>query len=309
MGTLQRIVKNFNLEIPMRFDEPLAPYTTFKVGGPAEAAAFPNNKSQLAELLRKATSADIPVTVLGGGANVVVSDGGISGLVVLTGGLNNLYHSGSRLFAGAGLPVSDAAAYAANHNFQGLAFIYAMPGSVGGAVWMNARCYDGEIAGVLESVDYVTLEGEPGTYRTEPSDFGYKVSPFQDGKRVIVEAVFLLAPVDSSVSGETGLWKRMKEIEEDRRGKGHFDAPCAGSVFKNDRLIGEPSGKVIDRLGLRGLRRGGAQISPRHGNIIINTGNATAREIRDLVTEVRDRVYRETGHVLEPEILFPGNWT
>jgi UDP-N-acetylmuramate dehydrogenase len=101
----------------------------------------------------------------------------------------------------------------------------------------------------------------------------------------------------------------MREIEEDRRGKGHFAAPCAGSIFKNDRQFGEPSGKIIDRVGLRGLRHGGAQVSSGHGNIIINTGTASARDIRDLVTEVQDQVYRETGHLLDPEVLFLGDWT
>ena len=180
-----------------------------------------------------------------------------------------------------------------------------MPGSTGGAVWMNARCYGGEIAAVLTEVAYVARDGTPGRYTPDPRDFGYKISPFQDGGRIITEVSFSVAVQPGSAPA---LWKQMREIEADRRSKGHFDAPCAGSIFKNDRRFGEPSGKIIDRVGLRGLRRGGAQVSPGHGNIIINTGTASAQDIRDLVTEVQDQVYRATGHLLDPEVLFLGDW-
>ncbi len=306
MDTVQSVVKNFNLPVQLLFDEPLSSYTTFQVGGPAQVLALPADISELQELLRCTATTDIPVTLLGGGANVVVSDRGIPGLVVHTGKLNHISHRGEQLHVEAGLPISNASAYAADHNLRGLDFIFAMPGSVGGAVWMNARCYDGEIAGILDSVDYLTMEGKRGTYRTNPADFAYKVSPFQDGSRIIVAATFKLKrnPRDGRE-----LWKRMRDIEADRREKGHFEAPCAGSVFKNDRTIGEPSGKIIDRLGMRGLQMGGAQVSPHHGNIIINTGTATAGEIKNLMTEVRNTVYRETGFILEPEILFLGDWS
>jgi UDP-N-acetylmuramate dehydrogenase len=305
MNTVQGAVKNFNLSVKLLYNEPLESYTTFRVGGPAEVLALPGDTTELRDLLKCAAAADIPVTVLGGGANVVISDRGIPGLVIHTGRLNRITRQGEQLRAEAGLPVSTASAFAADHDLEGLDFIYAMPGSVGGAVWMNARCYDGEIAGILDSVEYVTMAGDERTYRANPADFSYKISPFQDGSRLIVAATFnlLLRP-----GAGKDLWQRMRSIEDDRRRKGHFEAPCAGSVFKNDRTIGEPSGKIIDSLGLRGLRRGGARVSPHHGNIIINTGTATAGDIRGLVTEVRDTVYRETGFVLEPEILFLGNW-
>ncbi len=307
MLKLQRELEKFNLDHLVAYNAPLAPLTTFRVGGPADALARPRSAQEVADLVRWSRHREVPLTILGGGANVVISDRGIRGLVIHTGGLQGLNRSGTLLTVGAGTPISDASAYAADHDMEGLSFIYAMPGSTGGAIWMNARCYDGEIAPVLEETRYVNL-GEPelgsiGVYRTDLKDFDYKVSPFQDGRRIIVEATFRLTPGD-----RTELYRQMKEHEEDRRRKGHFLAPCAGSVFKNNRAFGAPSGQIIDRVGLRGTRIGGARVSDRHGNIIINTGNATAREIRDLAETVQNKVEQHTGFTLEPEILFLGEW-
>lgn len=308
---LQRKLEKFKVdhtvECALEYDVPLAPLTTFRVGGPADALARPRSAADVASLVYAARALDIPLTILGGGANVVISDAGIRGLVLHTGELRWLRREGTTVSTGAGTPVSDAAAFAADNDLEGLSFIYAMPGSTGGAVWMNARCYDGEIAPVLESVRYISLrEPDPEiirVYRTRARDFSYKVSPFQDGSRVILEAIFALKPGD----GED-LWQRMRDHEADRRQKGHFDAPCAGSIFKNDRAFGAPSGRIIDEAGLRGQSRGGAQVSQRHGNIIINRGNATATDIRNLVVYVQERVRHERGILLEPEVLFLGEW-
>ncbi|HKK47614.1 MAG TPA: UDP-N-acetylmuramate dehydrogenase, partial [Alkalispirochaeta sp.] len=201
---------------------------------------------------------------------------------------------------------SDAAAYAADHELQGLEFIYAMPGSVGGAVWMNARCYGGEIFHVLQRVHYVTRSGVAGTYIPRPEDFGYKISPFQDGARIITSVEFNLSPAPGT---RDTLWNEMRDHEEDRRRKGHFAYPCAGSIFKNDRSFGQPSGRIIDEQGLRGLTRGGARVSEQHGNIIVNAADATATDIRGLVMDVQTRVATATGYHLDPEVLFIGDWS
>lgn len=331
MLKLQWEREKFKLEEPMEFDVPLAPWTTFRVGGPADALARPRSEEELIRLIRFARKSGIPITVLGGGANVVVGDAGIRGLVILTTGLDRIRREENRLYVGAGKPISDASAFAAEHGLAGLAFIYAMPGTTGGAIWMNARCYDGEIAPILREVRYLDIEGcgeredlhgaaragafgerrgarppgdhAVGVYQVVPEDFSYKISPFQDGRRIILEGVFDLAP-----SGGRDLWSEMRDHEDDRRRKGHFDAPCAGSIFKNNRAFGEPSGKIIDRLGLRGTQVGGARVSDLHGNIIINTGTASAGDIRTLTELVRERVRAETGFILEPEVLFIGEW-
>jgi UDP-N-acetylmuramate dehydrogenase len=225
---------------------------------------------------------------------------------VYLGDLGRISVSGEILRAQAGAAISDAAAYAADHELRGLEFIYAMPGSVGGAVWMNARCYGGEIFPVLHRVHYVTRSGEAGLYTPREGDFGYKISPFQDGTRIITVAEFTL----QAAPGEReALWREMREHEEDRRSKGHFAYPCAGSIFKNDRSFGQPSGRIIDKQGLRGLERGGARVSDQHGNIIVNTGDATATDIRGLVTEVQTRIADTTGYHLDPEVLFIGDWS
>lgn len=283
--------------------------TTFRVGGPAEVLARPRSTAELVEILRACAELEVKPFVFGGGANIVVADRGIPGVVIHTGLLLGTEVAGERLTVGAGEPISDVSRVAAEAELAGLEFIYAMPGTTGGAVWMNARCYGGEIASVLAEVRFLLLdrghEGEPGVYTSNTEDFAYKVSPFQDGRRIITEVIFALR---YERDARERLFAEMSDHEADRRAKGHFDAPCAGSVFKNNREFGEPSGRIIDRCGLRGTQIGGARISDRHGNIIINTGGASAADIRALVTETRERVYRETGLLLEPEVLFVGDW-
>ncbi len=302
-------MQKIKVSTPVRFNVPLANYTTFRVGGPADALAEPVSVEEMADLLAVCSAAEIPVTVLGGGANVVVSDRGIRGMVMLTTGLRQITCQGTQIRAAAGTTISEVSAFAAERNLQGLEFIYAMPGTTGGAVWMNARCYDGEIAAILTEVTTlprVATSDAPSqldVYRVRPEDFAYKISPFQDGSRVIIDALFQLTP-----GSRDALWEVMRAHEEDRRAKGHFDAPCAGSIFKNNRDFGAPSGQIIDRAGLRGTQIGGARISDGHGNIIVNTGNATARDIRKLVELVQRRVLEHSGFALEPEVLFPGEW-
>lgn len=314
MVNLQGELEKFKLTCPVTYNTPLASYTTFEVGGPADVLAKPRTPEEAAEIVAVHDALGAPLTVLGGGANVVVSDAGIRGIVLHTGLLNSItLHPGPRedrsatLTVDAGAAISDAAAYAADHDLGGLSFIYAMPGTTGGAIWMNARCYDGEIAAVLASVACLELtgdrKGQLSEYYARPEDFAYKISPFQDGSRLILSGTFVLESADG-----TELWARMRAHRDDRRAKGHFDAPCAGSIFKNNRAFGSPSGQIIDRLGLRGHQIGGARVSDRHGNIIVNTGSATARDIRALAEYVQDRVARETGYTLEPEVLFVGAW-
>lgn len=308
--TVQSRLESFKLRAPIQYAAPMDSLTTFRVGGSAEALARPRSSDELEELLRVCAHMEIEPFVLGGGANIVVSDRGIPGIVIHTGSLLGSCVEADQLTVGAGEAISDASRTAAEAELAGLDFIYAMPGSTGGAVWMNARCYDGEIAPILAKVRYVHMDrdraGEPGIYYPRPEDFAYKVSPFQDGRRIITEVSFLLRHQQGI---RDQLFATMHAHETDRRAKGHFDAPCAGSIFKNNRDFGEPSGRIIDRCGLRGTQIGGARISDRHGNIIINTGSAGARDIFNLVTETRERVYRDTGFLLEPEVLFIGDWS
>ena len=286
----------------------MAEHTTFKVGGPADLFALPANEDDVRELLRFAASESIPCFVLGGGANILVADAGIRGIVIDMAQFDSITaappENGTTLLSvGAGLPVSQASAWAADHGLGGLEFIYSMPGSVAGAVWMNARCYGADISSVLSHVDLLSRTGSPSRYLPKPEDFAYKQSPFQGADSIVTGVGFTLRPADPQA-----LWKEMKDHESDRTAKGHFAAPCAGSVFKNNRAFGQSSGAIIDSLGLRGFSIGGAKVSDLHANIIINTGSASAADIRAVSDHVAREVRDKLGFELEREILLVGEW-
>jgi len=285
------------------FNESMALHCTFKVGGPVDMWYEPATVADLVKAVSWARELSIPVTVLGGGANVVPADKGIRGLVICTQSLDSCTVEGTCLYAGAGLAVSAASMAAAEAELVGLDFIYAMPGSVGGAVWMNARCYDGEIAPVLAWVDYLDENLTPARLVPQAGDFAYKLSPFQAKNWIITGAMFQLQP-----GNRQALLKRMQELEADRTSKGHFLLPCAGSVFKNNHAFGAPSGKIIDQLGLRSCRIGGAMVSEMHANIIVNADQALASDIKKLVTLIQHKVVENYGYKLEPEVLFVGDW-
>lgn len=297
-------IKKINLKGTLAFQEPMDRHCTFRVGGPADLFLRPADYEDLRSALAWARDQDLPVFVLGGGANIVPADRGIRGLVVDLTSLGTWQFEGSLLRVQAGAMVSQIAAAAADAGLGGLDFIYAMPGSTGGAAYMNARCYDGEMSQVLIAATWLEpdLSLVRGTFT--PADFSYKVSPFTGSSRIILELELGLHPADPAV-----LWPRMHSLEADRRAKGHFAFPCAGSVFKNDHSLGAPSGRIIDSIGLRGLSTGGARVSDQHANIIVNTGTATATDIRTLTDTVAARVLTELGHRLESEILFVGDWS
>lgn len=303
MLRLKEWTRKINIEGEIIADEPLAGHTTFRVGGPADLFVRPADTRDLIALVTAAEQEGIPWFVLGGGSNILVSDRGVRGLVIDATGLDHRHLEDTTLVVDAGLPVSDAAAYAADHGLGGLDFIYAMPGSVGGAVWMNARCYDGEIYNILQQVEYVSRDGTLVSYTPREEDFGYKRSPFMEWDAVMTRIRFALHEASPAE-----LWEKMRDHEADRRSKGHFDAPCAGSVFKNNRAFGRPSGAIIDSLEMRGFRIGDAQVSPRHANIVINRGNATAADIRRVIEHVRAEVSRRLGYELEREVLYVGDW-
>lgn len=301
--TIREKIKKINAGGRTAFDEPMDRHCTFRCGGPADAWVQPTDGETLRNLLAFARGEGLETLVLGGGANILPADSGIRGLVIHTGGLATRRREGMRIHAGAGVPVSSLAAWTARQGMGGLEFLYAMPGSTGGAVFMNARCYDGEVLQVLEEVDYLDGDLECRTLKPEDHHFAYKDTPFMHNPWVILEARFRLSEADPAA-----LEVRMKELEADRRAKGHFAFPCAGSVFKNNRDFGAPSGKIIDSLGLRGFSRGAAQISEAHANIMVNTGGARSQDLRDLMDQVALRVREATGFVLEPEIIPVGDW-
>jgi len=314
MTKIRELMKKINI----RENEPMHLHTTFKTGGPARLFAEPSGPGELTQLLDAAALDGYPVFILGGGANLLVADKGINALVITTHRMQKIEiiktenPDSSLLYAQAGTAVSEAAVMASNSGLAGMEFLHKLPGSVGGAVYMNARCYGLSLADVLEEVSFFSPGSKNIEKRTRNdknffAEFDYKKSPFQNGcscaGAVILEAAFRLTP-----GNPEELWKKMRDIEKDRSEKGHFIAPCAGSVFKNNRAFGEPTGRILDELGMRGLTLGGAQVSPLHANIIINTGGARSADIRRLIETIQKRAVDERHIQLEPEIIFVGDW-
>jgi UDP-N-acetylmuramate dehydrogenase len=317
MNILREVIEKINTEIgftgELRFDEPMAAHTTFKVGGPADLWVKPRGDRfprYAAALLRQVRSEGIPVFILGGGANIVVSDRGIRGMVLDTSGWQGWTvlppgegETGGYLSVRSGTPVDRAVKAAAGLGLGGLEFLAGMPGSVGGAVWMNARCYERSVSDILVQTEFLDAAAALREIPFRAEDFSYKKSPFQEMPGLILSVRLRLVPrAPGDIRAE------MEKHRRDREQKGHYRYPSAGSAFKNNREFGKPTGKIIDELGLRGLRQGGAAVADYHGNIIINTGNASAVDIRGLVETLRDKVYAALGIRLEPEILFVGDW-
>jgi len=299
-------------DVEVRYNEPMSHHTTFKVGGPADVWLRPRNDNFpafCANLINRARKEEVPVFLLGGGANIVVSDKGIRGIVLDTGAWEGQLESAKEFVLKSGTTIDEAANIAAACGRSGLEFLAGMPGTVGGAIWMNARCYGKEIADVLNWVEIIDFSRgeEPKVKRIAINDspekigFDYKKSPFQKTDCLILSAAFNLKNSDKEK-----IIAEMEKNRQDRQKKGHYLFPCAGSAFKNNRDFGKPTGQIIDELGLCGLQIGSAQIAPFHGNIVINTGSATAADIRALMNEVAAKVKSATGFVLESEILFVG---
>jgi UDP-N-acetylmuramate dehydrogenase len=294
------------------FDEPMSAHCTFKAGGKADVWVRPDKlifPLYTAKLLKIAGEEGIPVFVLGAGANVLVSDRGFRGIVLATGsweGTEETEKEGEGAFsvkALSGTRIDDLVDDLATRGLSGLEFLAGMPGSVGGAVWMNARCYGKSVSDALLETEILNenFEREKIPFRAE--DFSCKKSPFQQREVLILSARFAVEFRESK-----DIFGEMEGYRQDRKEKGHYSFPSAGSAFKNNRDFNEPTGRIIDQLGLRGLSVGGAQVASWHGNFIINTGNATASDIKTLMDKITRRVKEERGFDLESEILFVGDW-
>jgi UDP-N-acetylmuramate dehydrogenase len=310
MISLRKFIEKINMDMgftgELRYDEPLALHTTFKVGGPGDLWIRPDAGCFLeygAFLLHHAHAEGIPVFVLGGGANLVVADQGIRGIVLDTGGWSGLSVTGEEAIIRSGTRIDAALDTLAAHKRGGLEFLAGMPGSLGGALWMNARCYEKSLSDVLVSAECLDTHFQQSLVPYRSEDYSYKQSPFQNQDGLILSVRLRTVP-----RPEPAIRQEMDRYRLDREHKGHYRFPSAGSAFKNNRNFGKPTGKILDALGLRGLQIGGAAVAPWHGNIIINTGNAQAQDIRALVLHIMEQVQSTLGIQLEPEIRFVGDW-
>jgi UDP-N-acetylmuramate dehydrogenase len=318
MATVRDFLEKINIKAMIEYDAPMAAHTSFAIGGPADALVRPRDPESAAALLAAARGEGIPVFVLGAGANILVGDRGIRGIVLdtsLLAGLRDGNGSGSTspddgtavLVAGAGLSMDALCLEALARGQGGLEDFAGMPGSVGGSVFMNARCYEREVAEVLVWAEALMGDGRVERWFPGPEDWGYKRSPFMPGGRaeggLVLGAAFRTAPDDPA-----RLAAVMRARRADREAKGHYRMPSAGSGFKNDRSLGRPSGKILDELGLRGRRIGGAMVSPWHANIFVNAGGATASDMLALVELASGEAMRALGARLVPEVIFVGEF-
>lgn len=281
---------------------PLSQLTSFHVGGPADhvitapAAAVPS-------LLQKLNAADIPVLILGNGSNVLASDAGFRGVVLkIAAGEEDIRREGDRLCAGAGVSLKQLCLFARDRGLSGLETLYGIPGTVGGAVYMNAGAYGGEIADTLQTVMVTDGHGQILTLSAAEAALNYRRSRFMQTGEVILSAVFSLSPGDPGQIRE-----RMADCMSRRREKQPLEYPSAGSFFK--RPEGHFAGELIDRCGLRGFAVGDAQISEKHAGFLINRGHATCRDILALSDAVCRIVREKTGVQLEREVRTVGEST
>lgn len=277
-------------------EESMDRHTTFRIGGPARRFVRPSGVSECGALLSLAEAEGWPVLVIGNGSNLLVSDEGLDALVIHTGRLEGVERTGERTIrAGAGLSLARLASFARREELSGLEFAHGIPGSLGGAVCMNAGAYGGEMKQVLSAVT-AWFPGE-GIQRLEPEALalGYRHSVFSERRGVVLEAELSLEPGEGC-----GIAARMEELGRRRREKQPLEYPSAGSTFK--RPEGHFAGALIEQCGLKGVRTGGAQVSEKHAGFVINAGGASCADVLALIAHIQETVYRQTGVRLEPEV-------
>jgi UDP-N-acetylmuramate dehydrogenase len=284
----------------LKLNELLRAYTSFKIGGPADILVLPASLDEIRFVITTCRRYKVPVTVFGKGSNLLVRDKGVRGVVVkLDEHLSYLKREGDHIIAGAGISLKDLAEQAAAWGLTGVEFAVGIPGTLGGAVVMNAGAYEGEMKDVLCRVSAVDKHGEVHTFTQETSRFGYRTSLFQNGEYIVVEAELCLQLGDSRKITE-----HIRDLTQRRESRQPLELPSAGSTFK--RPPGYYAGTLIEQTGLKGLRVGGAQVSEKHAGFIVNAGDATAVDVLTLIKEVQYRVHSKFGVDLHPEVQVIG---
>ena len=284
----------------VRFDEPMRLHTTFRIGGPAEIWVQPASVEELRELVALAREGDLPVTLVGGGANLLVRDEGIPGLVVNLSdrGFQEVEARGEEIAAGAALPLERLVRRAQELGLRGVEFLAGVPGRVGGAVRMNAGTHDDEgkihsFSDVIRSVTVMDFEGQVKVLRREEIPFAYRHSGLSDS--IVLEAALALAPGDPAA-----IARRVQRLWDFKKRTQDWSAPSVGCIFKNPP--GKSAGQLVDQAGFKGRRIGGARVSPVHANFILNVSDARAADVLALVEEIRAGVRRKFEVELETEV-------
>lgn len=276
--------------------EPMAKHTTFGVGGPADWYLIPESYDSFLFAIRQAREWKLPYVILGNGSNILVRDEGIRGIVISTEKLNQIEIRGKRMMVGCGAKLSQVAAVAQKNGLRGMEFAAGIPGTVGGAIVMNAGAYGGEMADIVEETVYLDVIDRMISVKGEEHEFGYRTSFFKkEPSRVVVSSIIKLELGDPQ-----RIRQDIEELAEKRREKQPLDLKSAGSTFK--RPEGHFAGQLIEQAGLKGFTIGGAQVSEKHAGFVVNLGNATAQDILDVMETVKKRVYETSGVELEPEV-------
>lgn len=286
-------------EIEILKNESLAKYTNTRTGGPAEFLAFPNSIKQLRQLVMSARQADLELTVLGNASNLIVRDGGIDGLVIILQKMNRITCVADQVVAEAGVAMIQVTEVAWQNGLTGLEFAAGIPGSVGGAIFMNAGAYGGEVGQVVKKVKVIDRQGNLKNYSQEDLQFSYRHSRIQDEDDLIIEATFSLKPGQPTL-----IRKKMDDLNFRRAAKQPLEYPSCGSVFKRPK--GYYTGKLIHDAELQGYRVGDAQVSLKHAGFIVNLNHATAGDYLAVIQHVQAIIWQKFQVHLETEVRIIG---
>ncbi|MGT2754966.1 UDP-N-acetylmuramate dehydrogenase [Streptococcus ovis] len=287
--------------IDIRFDEPLNAYTYTKVGGPVDYLAFPRNRYEIVRIVEFANREGINWMVLGNSSNIIVRDGGIRGFVIRMDKLNSVMVSGYTIEAEAGANLIETTRVALHHSLTGFEFACGIPGSVGGAVFMNAGAYGGEIAHILVSAQVLSPSGHMLTLDARELRFGYRSSILQENGAIVLSAKFALKP-----GNHMTIQQEMDRLTHLRQLKQPLEYPSCGSVFK--RPVGHFAGQLIMEAGLKGYRVGGVEVSQKHAGFMVNVDNGTAKDYENLIADVIQKVEENSGIKLEREVRILGDF-
>ncbi len=277
-------------------DEPLSSYTSFKIGGNASLMVFPDSQSKLSDLVKYIKSENLPLVVIGKGSNLLVSDNGFDGVVINTAKLNKIeLVDETTIICQSGVPLAKLCKFALENSLTGLEFAYGIPGTAGGAAYMNAGAYGGEMKDVLVECSHINSDGTLGSFKGEELALGYRHSVYCDSELIIFNLTLKLQKGDSDE-----IRAKMNELMGKRKDKQPLEYPSAGSTFK--RPEGYFAGALIEQCGLKGVSVGAAQVSEKHAGFVINRGGATADDVKKLIELCQNTVLERTGIMLEPEV-------
>ena len=297
MTQLQQKIADFCPACEVKFQEPMAKHTSFRIGGNAEVFAMPKNRDELKQILWIAAVLGQRPAILGAGTNVLAPDAGMDGIVICLkdclDGMERMDEHHIRVMAG--VTMTRAAVFAANQGLGGMEFAHGIPGTVGGGVYMNAGAYGGEMKDVVETVEVMDPLGNIRYLSRGEMEFSYRHSRLEESGEIVISAIFRLQPAEPEA-----IKAQMRQLQEKRSASQPLDMPSAGSAFK--RPVQGYAAALIDQAGLKGFQVGGAAISTKHAGFAVNMGGATAADVQALLQQVSDIVYGQTGIRLEPEV-------